>query len=205
MTSDNKNNTSYCLILAIFFLVSSIGCQTTETKYVAPGGSESIISLNQINTQDWVNAADQMVQSLIVSGVIERAERQPAVLGISRIINDTQQRVDTDALVKKIRVALNKTGKVVTTTTLGLGGRSEDPMAKSAAEMKRFMNDEPQALDLPDFSLSGKLLEQRATDGKDRQVTYTFQLSLTELSTGYAIWEDEVNIQKVGRKSNLSW
>ena len=78
-------------------------------------------------------------------------------------------------------------------------------MAKSAAEMKRFMNDDPQALDLPDFSLSGKLLEQRATDGKDRQVTYTFQLSLTQLSTGYAIWEDEVNIQKVGRKSNLSW
>lgn len=205
MTKDNKNNSSYCLILAIFFVVSSIGCQTAKTKYVAPGGSESIISINQINTQDWINAADQMVQSLIVSGVIERAERQPAVLGISRIINDTQQRVDTDALVKKIRVALNKTGKVVTTTTLGLGGRSEDPMAKSAAEMNRFMNDEPQALDLPDFSLSGKLLEQRATDGKDRQVTYTFQLSLTELSSGYAIWEDEVNIQKVGRKSNLSW
>ena len=205
MTKDNKNNSSYCLILAIFFVVSSIGCQTAKTKYVAPGGSESIISINQINTQDWINAADQMVQSLIVSGVIERAERQPAVLGISRIINDTQQRVDTDAVVKKIRVALNKTGKVVTTTTLGLGGRSEDPMAKSAAEMNRFMNDEPQALDLPDFSLSGKLLEQRATDGKDRQVTYTFQLSLTELSSGYAIWEDEVNIQKVGRKSNLSW
>ena len=205
MTSDNKNKSSYCLILAILFVVSSTGCQTTKTKYVAPGGSESIISINQINTQDWINAADQMVQSLIVSGVVERAERQPAVLGISRIINDTQQRVDTDALVKKIRVALSKTGKVVTKTTLGLGGRSEDPMAKSAAEMNRFMNDEPQALDLPDFSLSGKLLEQRATDGKDRQVTYTFQLSLTQLSTGYAIWEDEVNIQKVGRKSNLSW
>jgi PBP1b-binding outer membrane lipoprotein LpoB len=78
-------------------------------------------------------------------------------------------------------------------------------MAKSAAEMKRFINDEQQALDLPDFSLSGKLLEQRASDGRERQVTYTFQLSLTQLSTGYAIWEDEVNIQKIGRKSNLSW
>lgn len=186
-------------------LLFTTGCQTTGARYVEAGGTESIVSLNQINPQDWMNAADQMVQSLITSGVLEQSERQPVVLAVSRIVNDTLQRVDTDTLIKKIRVALNKTGKVVTTTTLAVGGRVEDPLAKDVSEYKNFMNDQPQKFDAPDYSLSGKLLEQRASSGSDRQVNYTFQLSLTHTSTGYAVWEDEVNIQKIGRRSSVGW
>ncbi|MGB0786207.1 MAG: penicillin-binding protein activator LpoB [Alphaproteobacteria bacterium] len=186
-------------------LLFTTGCQTTGARYVEAGGIESIVSLNQINPQDWMNAADQMVQSLITSGVLEQSERQPVVLAVSRIVNDTLQRVDTDTLIKKIRVALNKTGKVVTTTTLAVGGRVEDPLAKDVSEYKNFMNDQPQKFDAPDYSLSGKLLEQRASSGSDRQVNYTFQLSLTHTSTGYAVWEDEVNIQKIGRRSSVGW
>lgn len=190
--------------LLLFF---ATGCETTNTgaRYIESSGPETIVSLNQINIQDWMNAADQMVNSLLDSGVLERSPQQPAVLGISRIVNDTQQRVDIDALTKKIRVALSKTGKVQTTTTMGLGGKAEDPLAQSAAQYQAFMNDEKASVLIPTYSLSGKLLEDRVAAGKDRQVTYTFQLSLTEISSGLAVWEDEVLISKAGRKASVGW
>lgn len=185
------------------------GCQSTGTggaRYVDSQGTETIVSLDRINIQDWNNAANELVASLLTSGALERAPQQPAILAISRIINNTQQQVDTDSLVKKIRVDLNKTGKVVTTTTMGLGGRAEDPLAKSASEYAAFMNDDPAPpATMPHYSLSGKLLEDRARVGNKRQVTYSFQLSLTEVATGLAVWEDEKQITKQGKRASVGW
>jgi uncharacterized protein (TIGR02722 family) len=191
-------------LLSILFLS---GCAHSGARYIDPQGTETIVSLNQINIQDWQNAADQLVQSLLTSGAVERAPRQPAVLAISRIINNTSQHVDTDSLIKKIRVALSRTGKVATTTTMGLGGRAEDPLAKETAEYTAFMNDTPAAAatPMPDFTLTAKLLEDRAKAGRTRQTTYSFQMSLTEVASGLAVWEDEVQITKSGRKPSVGW
>ena len=121
-------------------LLSLSGCQTPrDAKYIESGGASTVVTLDQINIQDWNRAADAMVASLLSSGVLERVPEQPAVLAISRIVNNTQQQVDTDSLTKKIRVALNQSGKVITTTTLGLGGKVEDPLAKESAEMAAMM------------------------------------------------------------------
>ncbi len=195
------------LLASLLALILFTGCTSTKAGYIDSQGTETIVSLNQINIQDWNNAADQLVASLLDSGALERAPRQPAVLAISRIINNTQQRVDISSLTKKIRVSLNRTGKVVTTTTMGIGGRVEDPLAKDAAEYAAFMNDTPaaSATQMPDYSLSGKLLEDKVTSGRDRQITFSFQLSLTEVATGLAVWEDEVQITKAGRKSSVGW
>ena len=90
---------------------------------------------------------------------------------------------------------------------MGMGGRVEDPLAKDAADYAAFMNDKPAATAsaMPDYSLSGKLLENKVSAGRDRQTTFTFQMSLTEVASGYAIWEDEVQITKAGRKSTVGW
>ena len=181
------------------------GCESTEAKYVDSKGPETVVSLDQINIQDWTNASDQMISSLLTSGVLERAPEQPAIMAVSRIVNNTQQQVDTDMLTKKIRVALNQSGKVVTTTTIGLGGKAEDPLAKDASDMNAFMSGEKQQTKMPYYTLSGKLLEDRARAGSTRQVTYTFQLSLTEVKSGLAVWEDEKQITKQGKKASVGW
>lgn len=195
------------LLAGLLALILSTGCASTNAGYIDSRGTETIVSLNQINIQDWNNAADQLVASLLDSGVLERAPRHPAILAISRLINNTQQHVDTGSLTKKIRISLNRTGKVVTTTTMGIGGRVEDPFAKDAADYAAFMNDTPaaSATQMPDYSLSGKLLEDRVRSGRDRQITFSFQLSLTEVATGLAVWEDEVQITKAGRKTSVGW
>jgi len=187
------------------FLIT--GCETTsnEAKYVDSKGKDTVVSLDQINIQDWNQAAEQMVASLIASGVLERAPTQPSIMAISRIVNNTQTQIDTDSLTKKIRVALNQSGKVVTTTTMGLGGAAEDPLAKDAAEMQAMLGGKKQTTTLPYYTLSGKLLEDRARAGNTRQVTYTFQLSLTTVKDGLALWEDEKQITKQGQRPSVGF
>ena len=170
------------------------GC-ASRAKYIDSEGPRTIVSVDQVNIQDWSHAADQMIQSLLASGVLEKASEQPVIMAISRIVNDTTQQIDTDMLAKKIRVALHQSGKVFTTTTVGLGETAEDPLAESLQE----------APPSPYFSLSGKILEDRASAGRTKQATYIFQLSLTQVSTGIAVWEEEVLITKQGEKASIGW
>lgn len=181
------------------------GCATHDAKYVDSQGPDTIVSLSRINIQDWNNAADKLVASLLASNVLDKAPELPAVMAVSRIRNNTQQQVDTDSLTKKIRVSLNQTGKVLTTTTLGPDGKVEDAMAADVGAMQTFMAGEKQKTTLPYFTLSGKLLEDRVESGKTRQTTYTFQLSLTRVKDGLAVWEDETQITKQGQHSSVGW
>lgn len=182
------------------------GCATKkDARYIDSKGPETIVSLNAINIQDWNMAADKLVASMLASGVLERAPELPAVMAISRIRNNTQQQVDTDSLTKKIRIALNQTGKVVTTTTLGPDGKVEDAMAADVGAMSAFMSGQKQKTILPFYTLSGKLLEDRVRSGSVNQTTFTFQLSLTTTANGLAVWEDEEQITKQGQRSSVGW
>lgn len=184
-----------------------VGCATPQATYVDPAGSRTITTVGSINIQDYANAADTMVNSLIDgvinAGKLEAPAGQPAMLAISRISNNTSQHVDTDMLVKKIRVALNKTGKVVTTTTMGLGGNAEDPLAQGIKQQTEFLQDKKNTR-LPDYSLSGKIIEQRERAGDVRQSSFVFQLSLTS-KDGVAVWEDEKTITKQGKRSTVGF
>jgi uncharacterized protein (TIGR02722 family) len=189
-------------LLATTALASALlltGCATkNDAKYVDSQGPNTVVSLDRINIQDWNNAADKLVTSLL-------APELPAVMAVSRIRNNTQQQVDTDSLTKKIRVSLNQTGKIVTTTTLGPDGKVEDAMAADVGAMNSFMAGEKQKTTLPYYTLSGKLLEDRVVSGKTQQTTYTFQMSLTTVKDGLAVWEDETQITKQGQRSSVGW
>jgi hypothetical protein len=185
------------------FLLAGCGSPPNSAQYVDPNGPRTIVSLNQIDIQDFSNAANAMVQDLLNSGVLEKAPAQPAVLAISRITNNTTQQFDTDMLTKNIRIALLQTGKVVTTTTFG--ANPEDKMAQDAGNMQAFMNGQPQPPRIPYYTLSGKIDINTAQAGDVYQRSYIFQLSLTEVSSGLAVWEGQKIITKQGQKAAIGW
>jgi hypothetical protein len=174
---------------------------------VDPNGPRTVATVGQINIQDWDNAANTMINSLIENvisaGRVKGTPEAPAIMAISRIVNSTGQHIDTDLLVKKIRIALNKTGRVQTTTTVGLGGQAEDPLAKGLKQEKEFFDDK-KVTRSPDYTLSGKIIEDRVRQDNIRQSSYVFQLSLTD-NTGVAIWEDEKTITKQGKRTGTSF
>ncbi len=197
MKKDSKFYLTSLLSLVLFG-----GC-ATHTRYVEPTGPRTIVT-SEINIQDFSYAAEDMVKSLLVSGSLDKMPQQPAILAISRIINNTTQQIDTDMLTKKIRVALNQSGKVLTTTTIGIGGIAEDPLAQGIQQENEFYADKKEPQRLPDYSLSGKIIENRDRQDNVRQVTYTFQLSLTD-GNGLAVWEEEKQITKQGKRGVIGW
>ena len=196
-----KSKIIFSLLAALPFVIG--GC-ATNAHYVETGGRENVVSVNQINIQDYIQAANAAVNDLLASGALDRVATPPAVLAISRIVNNAGQQIDTDLLVKKIRVAVLNSGKAQTTTTMGLGGTAEDPMAKGLQQENEFKSDQ-KATRTPDFTLSGKIIETTARAGSTRQSTYSFQLSLTDSKTGLAVWEGEKEITKQGTRPSVGF
>ena len=179
------------------------GCGGTPAHVIDSNGTQVITSVDQIDIQDWNHAAAKLSQSLLDSGVLDKSPHMPAIMAISRIKNDTQQDVNVGSLSDTIRVALNKSGKVLTTTTVGVGDKAEDPLAKTDQEKNQFYSGQSNApQQLPDYTLSGNLTENDTSAGDVRQSTFTFKLSLTD-QNGNAVWEDRTQVTKQGSHNSV--
>ena len=194
----------FATVLAVGSLLLLTGCETpTETRTVDAKGPD-VINTAAINTQDWANASDQLLASLLSSEALNNAPRSPAILAVDRIINNTQLMVDTDLLIKKIRVGLTQTGKIAVTNTLGLGERAV--VASEAAELEEMQSGKKAKTLVPDFTLYAKLIQQTDRNSKLTQNTYSFQMSLVQVKTGLTVWEDEKQITKQTKaKPALGW
>jgi len=164
-----------------------------------------------LDYRDFDQAASEAIQSMLKSGTLDKKNGDRYILAISRVTNDTMQHIDTDQLIKKIRIELLKSGKVVVTTAVGANG-PEDKMSEDVRKLRE--NDEfnqntvqkKGTLVAPDMSLSGKILQRNvAMDDGKQQVEYYFMLSLTEIKTGLAWWEGETVIGKRGSGKSVSW
>lgn len=183
---------------AMLFLA---GCET-ETRTIDSKGPESL-NTSAINPQDWANAADQLVQSLLSSNALDKSPAKPAVLAVDRVINNTTLSIDTDLLIKKIRVALTQSGKVAITNTMGLGERAV--VASEAAELEEMTTGKKQKLKAPNFTLYGKLIQQTDRSKGVTQNTYTFQMSLVDVKSGLTVWEEEREIAKQTKRPAVGW
>jgi penicillin-binding protein activator len=165
-----------------------------------------------IDYRDFEDAASDAVQSLLSSGAVVNPDGGRYVLMISRIVNDTMQRIDTDQLVKKIRIELLNSGRVVVTTAVS-GDGAEDRANFQVREDLRGNDEFDQSrvqrrgtLVAPDISLSGKILQRNLTiDRRKQQIEYYFQLTLTDLETGLAVWENEFPIIKRASNRSVGW
>ncbi len=164
-----------------------------------------------LDYRDFNEAAGKAVQSMLKSGVLDKRDGDRYVIAISQVTNDTMQHIDTDQLIKKIRVDLLRSGRAVVTTSIGSEG-NVDEMNIKVRELTGSEDYNPRTttkkgqLIAPELSLSGKIIQKNITmdDGK-QQVEYYFQLTLTELSTGLAWWEDESIIGKRGSGKSVAW
>jgi uncharacterized protein (TIGR02722 family) len=193
--------------LMLTMVLSLVACRSA--RYVE-NRDDQMVNVGQINVQDWESSAEQMLQSLLNSGVLGGHGDERKVLMVSHVENKTRQHIDTDMLTKKIRIGLMRSGKAITTSYVKMGG-PEDGAPDRVRELRT--NDEfnqnkvptKGQMVAPEYSLSGKIIQLDAASGKTKQSTFAFQLSLTNLKTGLAEWEDEVSVTKQGSKAAIGW
>ena len=165
------------------------GCATQSGVEMVDTRNDTGAAVAGLDYRDFEKAASDAIQSLLSSGAVNRPDGGRYVMMVSRITNDTMQRIDTDQLVKKIRIDLLNSGKVVVTTAVAAGGSAEDEASFEVREGLRGNEEFDQSrvqkkgtLQAPDISLSGKILQRnlRMSGGK-QQIEYYFQLTLTDL------------------------
>lgn len=183
------------------------GCQSNDAAYVDPAAGAGVVSLDQINIQDFANAADGMLQSLYDSPAFAGRKARDGgspILMVGRVRNDTAGNFDTDLLVKRMTVSVTRSGKARVAKAAGFGG-AEDAAAAEARKAAALESGTSAPALIPDYTLSGKILEVRAQAGSTRQTSYVFQLSLTEVKTGLSVWEEEKQITKQGKRNAVGF
>jgi len=205
---------SASLLLCFAALLATPACQQPAQR-IDPQGTQTITTVGDLDIQDALAVATEMSESLLASGTLGD-NGQPSVIAVSTFVNNTARHIDRDEVLKRIRVALNKAGVARTITTIddtgAVGG--EDAIASRHQRYRQ----QDQAVDnfntggsgdvrppMPDYSLTFKILDNRASAGRVKQTTYIFQMTLTEVATGLAAWEDEKLITKQGSRNTVGW
>ena len=199
------------IIISLFCATLLAAC-AGKTTVVDTSSREAVAGMQAVmglEYRDFEKAAMEAVESMLSSGAVSKPDGGRYVLAVSRITNDTMQRIDTDQLVKKIRTQLLQSGKVVVTTAVGLNG-AEDPMVMKARQLRKSgeVNQNTVAqtgkIIAPDLSLSGKIIQKNISLGRNKtRVEYYVQLTLSEIETGLAFWEGETPIIKEGGKAPI--
>src|SRR5690606_1865835 len=86
------------------------GC-APQTQLLSSSAVDRPITLG-LSAADFEQAAASATQSMLASGAVDRSDGKKNIMVVSTVLNDTMQRIDTDQLVKKIRVELLRSGKV---------------------------------------------------------------------------------------------
>lgn len=155
--------------------------------------------------RDFEQASNAMIQDMLSMGTLNKPNGQPYILIISRIKNNTMQKLDVDELSKNIRIALMKSGKVRVTAV------QEDDMVMKAGQLsqsKEFNQANVRksgSLVAPEISLSGRITQRNFYVGSQKRIEYRFSMSITDLSNGLTIWEGEEKIHKLTDKNATFW
>lgn len=200
-------------ILAMSFILMMIfsGC-STKTQYVNLQDSQEYTTTG-LDYHDIANAAQQSINSLLNSSYAKSiSSTRPKVLVISDVINDTMQKIDTEQLTRKISRDMRNSGKFILTLAMGGSGVSKDKMidtsrsARDNDEFNQYTTIEKGELIAPELSLSGKIVQKNTkVDSSTQRIDYYFLLTLTDLKSGLVLWDDEVDIIKVGSNKNVAW
>ncbi len=200
--------------LALLFVLPLLmaGCENVQKIDTTNDTGKQVMAMDY---RDFDQAASEMIQSLLSSGVLAKQDGGKYVLTTGVITNDTMQRIDTDLLSSKIEEDLTNSGQVVMTSAIGGKESNRDSMVndlrdvRDSAKGDEFKQDTLPGkgqLISPDLSLSGKIYQRDLRyDKKTQQVEYYFQLKITDLRSGLRFWQKEVLIGKRGSNKTVSW
>lgn len=197
-------------ILGITLSALMLTACSTATKRIDATGNEGLVTVDEINFKDWQIAAEKGINSLLASGVLNRTDGRKSILMVSTVKNSTNEHINTRILTDKIRQAVLRSGKALTTTAIGGNG----PDDRASKQVRRLDEDDmfnqatvkkAGTAIAPDMSFSGEIVQQQASSGRVRESYFFFHMALTDLETGLAVWEDNVEIAKQAKKQVFGW
>jgi len=198
------------IITLVGLFLAGCAAETVNIDVVNDEGK----AVMELDYRDFAQAASEMIQSMISSGVLKKPGGGRYVMTTGRVTNDTMQRIDTDQLMAKIEEELLNSGQVVMTSAVGGGGAPDEMIyemrdirdSATGDEFKQETLAGKKTLIAPELSIAGKILQRNIRYDRGRQqVEYYFQLMITDLTTGLRFWQKESIIGKRGSNRSVAW
>ncbi len=192
------------MMIALAGMLLAAGCGS-PARLIRIDGPEALTTITGVDPADWQHAAQQCIDSLLRSGALRRPDGRQSVVMVSRVRNYTLQHMDTRILTTKIRQAVVVSGQGAVTSAVGVGSNID----LAVRRIREIAFDDlfapgtvPQrgTVVAPNMSLSGTITQQITNVGRTEESYFMFHLVLTDLDTGIAVWEHNVEIAKQGTR-----
>ena len=188
-------------------LVSSALSSCASPLALSPTASKDILRAelldDQLSESDLFHLAERVVKEIELCAEFVNA-RAPRSVAIGRLVDQTEEHVDTVALTDRVLTALKQSGDVRVARDphydfVEEAGRyqeselDQEPTSKKEARPSRV-----------DFRLEGALLKGPVQVGNDRFVQYKLTLKLKRPETGAIACTPSVEVRKVFKKARSS-
>lgn len=171
-------------------------CASQKARYIDSSGTETVVSLNKVDIQDFRAATNALVADMLQWDAFAGAKKP--VVALSRVVNDTSANFDTALLTNQVQEAILKSRKATISMSMS-ADRNDDVVRQDVAALGGTKTV------VPDLTLIGKISEVAAKAGDVRQVTYVFQMRLVETASGNVVWMNSKEITKQGEKNAVGW
>lgn len=199
----------YSLVLVYPFLFAAIGCAAVgceeKSRRVESGTGDMIISVGEIDVQDAQEATSKALQSMLETGVFKQAPKQPAILRIGTVKNNTSSSFPMSIIVKGMQEQLVNSGQVLVNSSSG--ANAEAKVAQQERSRESFESGQPSVIK-DDFLLTVSINQVKRTAGDTKQTTYFFNFDLARLSgdnLGLTVWTKQEPISKTGKKAAIGF
>ena len=188
--------TSLCAIVGVALFLG--GCQP-QIYYQDPRAVETVTV--DFGRTDLQTMADQMINSLLQSGVIAMGQRP--VVYFYGVQNKTHEHIDTKSITDSIKVALVRSGRFQVTGAMEvpdelrrqLEYQTTSGMVNPATAARFGMQIGAQ------YFIYGDLTSIVKRAGRVEDVWYKFTLQLINVETAILDWADEVEISKAQQRA----
>ena len=164
------------IVLLVLSLLVFTGCAMSHTDTARRRWSPSAML-----TPDWLVLADVLLDEFQQNCPIPAADIKPVVL-IDRIVNMTVYPIDTQMLRLHLHHVLQE-GDPSVSYVLTI-----HPVDRGCS----FTMNQTATRHPPNYILAGRLLQTR----HDTEIIYAYQVSLIEVMTATAVWEDDMTVTK---------
>ncbi len=186
------------LALAALSMLPLVGCNNGGARRIDTLGGDVITSVDDVDIQDYIEAAADLTNSMLASGVLgdlAGPNGEPVLVELDRVRNDTSDPyVDTALVTDTIRTNAVKSRQARFITP----GYESAKAADDRAELEL----RGEAIQQAGYILSGRISDVRVAAGRDRQSTFVFKLTLSDRQ-GVGIWEEQKFITKQGRRNQV--
>ena len=204
------------------------GCASPSAYVDAQDTTRAVLNTNNMSSADWVvitqEAGNAMLNSFQFEDFLmayaedavanapadmsarERRTITKPLLALFTIQNNTGEHIDTRLLTNRLREILFNSGKVRFTTYAAGQGQDIDEATAAARDLAYDPNVKASsvmpenAVNAYDLSLSGSIIKQRASSGRDHEISYFFSLTLTDNFTGEGVWTYTKEIKRQHRE-----